>query len=259
MSESQPLSGKRILITRAPGTETTLAEGLRALGAEPVAIPLIRIEPLDDAGAVEAVAKAGEYDCVVITSPNGADALMRLARGPLPRVASVGPATTARLTSHGIEVAVQPSTFHAEALAEELAGRDQVKGKRFLLVRGDRSTDALPKALRAAGGEVTDAIVYRTILAGAEAAPVLEEALAAGMDAISITSGTSAQAWVEALGADRVQEVMTSVPAIAIGPLTARSMKHFGLPIAAIAHPHTMEGLVEAVREVLTAIDRRDH
>jgi uroporphyrinogen-III synthase len=42
---AQPLAGRRVLVTRAPHQAGKLSEGLRALGAEPVEVPVLEIQP----------------------------------------------------------------------------------------------------------------------------------------------------------------------------------------------------------------------
>ena len=45
------LEGKRILVTRAAHQAGKLSEGLRALGAEPVEVPVLEIQPPADSRA----------------------------------------------------------------------------------------------------------------------------------------------------------------------------------------------------------------
>ena len=68
---TQPLAGRRILVTRAAKQAGKLSEGLRALGAEAVEVPVIEIcppasyEPLDDA-----LRRVDSYDWLLFTSMN---------------------------------------------------------------------------------------------------------------------------------------------------------------------------------------------
>ena len=251
-----PLAGRRVLVTRAVSAGTELSDRLRALGAEPLEVPLFRIEKADMAPLIQALADPPAFDWIVVTSPNGADALAAAlgadnhAAGDLPPVASVGPGTSARLGAHGVAAALEPREHHGRGLADALAAAGPLRGKRFLLVRPERAPRDLPQALAAAGAKVTEVAAYRTVIAGPEAAGALEAALAAGVAAIAVTSPSTVEAWVRALGADRTQRVFTEVPAVAIGPSTGAAMKRHGLPIAAIAHPHTMEALATAISVV---------
>jgi uroporphyrinogen III methyltransferase/synthase len=74
--ERRPLHGKRVVVTRARAQASGLAATLRALGAEVVELPAIRIEPRIESEEVRrAVERIGEYALVCVTSANGAHLL----------------------------------------------------------------------------------------------------------------------------------------------------------------------------------------
>ena len=56
--EGLPLSGKVVLVTRAAGQEGALAERLAALGAEVLAMPVIRVADPEDWGPADAASSA---------------------------------------------------------------------------------------------------------------------------------------------------------------------------------------------------------
>ena len=98
---SLPLAGRRVLVTRAAHQAGKLSEGLRALGAEPVEVPVLEIrppssfEPLD-----EALRQLDHYDWLILTSANTVRALVEraaelgIALAPASlKVAAVGEAT----------------------------------------------------------------------------------------------------------------------------------------------------------------------
>src|SRR5262249_25658268 len=74
---SRPLEGKRVLVTRAPEQASDTAEKLRALGAVPVEIPTIVLEPpLDRAPLLDAAKNPSRWDVVAFTSPNAVEAFL---------------------------------------------------------------------------------------------------------------------------------------------------------------------------------------
>ena len=74
--ERRPLHGRRVVVTRARAQASGLAKTLRALGAEVVELPAIRIEPsLESEEVRSAVEKIGDYALICLTSPNGAHLL----------------------------------------------------------------------------------------------------------------------------------------------------------------------------------------
>jgi uroporphyrinogen III methyltransferase/synthase len=98
------LEGRRILVLRPEAQADDLAGALEALGATPVVVPAIRIEPLLDWDAVDrALDRIGSYDWVLFTSVNGVAAVIgRMAEG------GIGPEVFRRDRS-------RPGTRHAGA------------------------------------------------------------------------------------------------------------------------------------------------
>ncbi len=73
--ESRPLFGKRIVVTRTRKQAGALSGKLRALGADVLEIPTIRVEPPTELREfAELVKDAHTYEWIVFTSPNGVDA-----------------------------------------------------------------------------------------------------------------------------------------------------------------------------------------
>ncbi len=132
--ESRPLFGKRIVVTRTRKQAGALSGKLRALGADVLEIPTIRIEPPTQLREfAELVKDAHTYEWIVFTSPNGVDAFFewfyRLFSDARDiggaRIAAVGPATAARVREFHLKVDVQPETAVAEALVEALQSERQ--------------------------------------------------------------------------------------------------------------------------------------
>src|SRR5690606_16315376 len=72
-----PLAARRIVVTRPPDQAGELADPLRALGAEVLVAPLIRIaHPPDRRPLENAAREAQTFDWVVLTSANGAHRFM---------------------------------------------------------------------------------------------------------------------------------------------------------------------------------------
>ena len=77
--ENRPLSGKRIVVTRTRKQASVLSNKLRALGAQVVELPTIRIEPPTDLREfAELVQDAHIYDWIVFTSANGVEAFFEI-------------------------------------------------------------------------------------------------------------------------------------------------------------------------------------
>src|SRR5438876_12057142 len=156
--ERRPLSGKRIVITRTRKQASALSNKLRALGAQVIELPTIRIEPPNDLrGFAELVQDAHIYDWIVFTSANGVEAFFEIffklyddAReigGP--RIAAIGPATAQRVKDFHLHVDLQPDEFIAEAVVREFQKQGGVENLRVLLVRAEKARDVLRNHLSA--------------------------------------------------------------------------------------------------------------
>src|SRR3954462_12347751 len=141
--EGRPLHGKRIVVTRARAQASELARRLDALGAEPIELPAIRIEPRIDTDEVRrAVESIHSYALVCLTSPNGVNLLFEAmaAQGRDARalanasIAAIGAGTEAALASYGLIADIVPERFVAEELVEAL-DQLQLANKPVLIAR----------------------------------------------------------------------------------------------------------------------------
>jgi uroporphyrinogen-III synthase/uroporphyrinogen III methyltransferase/synthase len=246
-----------VLVTRAAQQSGKLSEGLRALGAEPVEVPVLEIvapesyAPLDDA-----LRNLDRYDWLVLTSTNTIRAVSaRSARfGVNPanteglKVAAIGSATAKAARHNGFHVSIVPESYIAESLVENMC--DHVAGKRVLLARAAIARDVIPDALRAAGAEVDVVDAYRNVLP--DAAPEqLRQAVHEGLHAATFTSSSSATHLSEAARIAGIPWPFAGVPAVSIGPITSQTLRELGWPPAAEAEPSDIPGLAAAVVGVL--------
>ncbi len=160
---SRPLAGLTVLVTRAQDQASELSAALRQAGAEPLALPTLRITAPTDPAPLDAALReiaARRYDWVVFTSANAVARVVARA-GALnldeasfagTQVAAVGAAPAATLRAAGIAVDQVPERFRAEAVVGALAARG-VGGPRVRYPRGNHPRDTLPHGLRAVGGE----------------------------------------------------------------------------------------------------------
>ena len=235
-AERRPLHGVTVAVTQARTQASELVRRLRALGAGVVEAPVIRIEPL--AGAP---IDASAYDLVCLTSPNAPPLLLERIGGDARLlagvdVAAIGPGTAAAIRAIGVRPDIVAERAVAEGLLEALAGR--VAGRRVLVARAEDARDTLPDGLREAGAESVDVVpLYRTT----PDAPGGVDALAA--DLVTFTSSSTVR-FFHAAFADHE---LSAVQGVSIGPVTSATMRDLGIPIAAEAAHHDLDGLVAAV------------
>ena len=75
-----PLAGRRVLVTRAAHQAGKLSEGLRALGAEPVEVPVLELRPPENLQPLDsALRQIKKYDWLILTSANTVRAILERA------------------------------------------------------------------------------------------------------------------------------------------------------------------------------------
>jgi uroporphyrinogen-III synthase len=251
------LAGKRVLVTRAAHQATKLSDGLRALGAEPVEVPVLEIQPPQSYAALDdALAHLDRYDWLIFTSANAIpvihDRMMDLGipcSSIRARIAAIGNATAQAVDAllH-LTVSITPAEYVAESLVAELA--PQIAGKRVMLARAEIARDVIPNALRAAGATVDVVDAYRNVLPAA-APEMLRKALSDGIDAATFTSSSSVTHLAAAARAAGIAFPFAGVRAVSIGPITSKTLRELGWEPAAEASPSDIAGLVAAVSQFL--------
>jgi uroporphyrinogen III methyltransferase/synthase len=246
--ERRPLIGRKVLVTRTRAQASQLADALRRAGADPIEVPVIEVVDPDDGGDAlrSAAGRLGQFDWVVVTSPNGAERLLAAvdavggdARSfALSSVAAIGPGTAAALAAGGIKADLVPERFVAESLVEVFP-EPGVDGGRVLLARAAVARDVLPDGLRALGWEVEVVDAYRTIPA---AISDEQRALAATAEIATFASSSTVDHFVAAFGAAAVPPVVAC-----IGPVTGDTARRHGLAVAVEAPVHSIDGLVGAL------------
>ena len=251
-STDVPLQGKRVLVTRAQAQAHDLEARLRALGAVPLAFPTIHITPPQDGYAAldAALRELPTFDWVVFTSVNGVDHVwQRLAVLGLAdhiftglQLAAIGPATAAELSVRGLQSAVVPKRFVAEALLEVIPNP---AGKRFLLPRAALARDTLRTGLQDAGAQVIEVPAYDTILPEPSSKTLAE--LETGVDVLTFTASSTVRNFVAQLGQARARLLANQAQVAAIGPITAETARNLGLRVDVVASEYTIGGLVAAL------------
>jgi uroporphyrinogen-III synthase len=254
---SLPLAGRRVLVTRAAHQAGKLSEGLRALGAEPVEVPVLEIRAPESFAALDAaLRRLDSYDWLILTSANTVRALagraaalgIALAQRDGLKVAAVGEATAEAARKTGFILTFVPEFYVAESLVEGLMSR--TAGRKILLARAAVARDLIPDALRAAGASVDVVDAYQNFMP--EGVPEqLRQALVEGVDAVTFTTSSSVRHLAAAAGAAKVSWPFAGVAAISIGPITSATLRELGWEPAVEANPSDVSGLIWAVARLL--------
>ena len=297
--EKRPLFGKRVVVTRPVNQQpshsntpanhnSSLSDMLARAGAQPISVPLIEIAKAADGGAAlrAAAERLGDYDWVILTSANGARALLSAINDARDfgksKVAAIGPATAEVLTAANIRPDLVPSSYIAEALLGELLEEELLGGAasvapsetageslaatangetaiagtsrpRVLIARAAVARDVLPEGLREAGWEVDVVEAYRT--EGVEVS-VAARAEIASSDVITFASPSAVEQFAKAGLVSEVTIADRPNPIVAcIGPVTAAAARRLGLDVTVEAAEHTASGLVEALESYFVNSD----
>jgi uroporphyrinogen-III synthase len=253
------LAGRSVVVTRAAEQAGRLVALLEAEGAVVIEVPTVVIVDPDDGGRALAAAagRIADFDWVVVTSPNGAARLAaaihqdpaRQSTGPAPRswrLAVIGPGTAEACATLGLEVDLIPERFVAEGLLASFPPAPP-GGGRVLLAQAEGARPVLAAGVARRGWSVEAVSAYRTVSAPVPLALLDRVAMA---DAITFTSGSTARSFVGAIPGGQASAVSTAA-VVCIGPVTAGEAEAVGLKVAAVADPHDLHGLVEAVVRAL--------
>ena len=127
--EGRPLSGQRIVVTRAREQAGQLSHLLESTGAEVIELPFIEVTPSFDAKIIsEVFAEIAAYKWIIFTSANGVKLFFDLFYkgyddirylGPM-RIAAVGAATAREIEKHKLKVDLLPNKANANSLATRM-------------------------------------------------------------------------------------------------------------------------------------------
>lgn len=253
-SDSAPLAGRRVLVTRAADQAVDFSAALARAGAEPVVVPTIEIVPPPSfADLDQAIARLEQVDYLLLTSANAVTAffnrLRALGRGQqLPgrlQTVVVGPKSAAALARYGVTADLVPEDFRAEGVVALLGSR--VGGKRLLYPKAALARDLIPAELTRAGAEVIDPVAYASAVP-AGAAASLQRALVAGLDLLTFTASSTVKNFVALLSADCLR-LARQIPVASIGPLTSTTARELGFTVAIEPASSTLEEMVMAIED----------
>jgi len=267
--ERRPLFGRRVVVTRAARQAGGLVHLLAGQGADAVAFPcldFVAAEPAEQHALAQALARMSDYTGVIVSSPNGVEALVAgLARAELDarafagkQVAAIGTGTADALIARGLRPDIVPDEARSEGLIDCLRERGLLGG-RWLQLRADEGRDLLTKAMAEAGGELQLIVGYRTVR------PKVPQLLLSsllgvdqggeGFDAICFASGRTARHFLETFGEAHgelsAKAALARAKVVAIGPVTATAIEALGVGVDAIAAEPSERGLADAVLRVL--------
>lgn len=238
-----PLSGKRLVVTRAAKQTSGITARLTALGAEVIETPMIETRAVE--GNFDWTNLAN-FDILAFTSTNGVESFFRqlFAAGFDVRVlagkkiASVGKITEKKLLEYGVRCDYVPEDHTGEGLGKLLASLP-VDHSRILFLQGNFADDTLLKLLP----QATRWVVYET-LPVAELPEWKREAVA-GADAVVFASTSAVENFCAVIPAEAGISPRTS---FCIGRMTESAARKHGFDTVT-SDETTMDSLVKKIAE----------
>ncbi|MBF7097166.1 uroporphyrinogen-III C-methyltransferase [Alkalibacter mobilis] len=251
--ENRPLSGKRIMVTRARAQTSTLSKKIQDLGGEVIEFPMIKIKELDtDKKTKESIVNIESYDWMIFTSQNSVNIFFKklfeegydLRKIGNVKIAAIGNATADELKKMHIKADLIPKNFVAESLFEEL--KVILKpSDRVLLPRGLSSREVLFESLYSIC-IVDEVKIYETIRDNEINNIKIQDLLSDDqIDCITFTSSSTVKNLAHILGEN--MDLLKKSKLYSIGPITSETLNEYGSFSYCQASSYDVDGLIEAI------------
>ena len=262
-SDSLPLNGRRIVVTRSRNQSHGLVSGLTLLGAELGEIPTIEIKPPDSYDEIDdAISRLDDYDWMVFTSQNGVASFFKRARalgleaGAFNRLkyAAVGKVTAGELLSHGIQADLVPRKRSSTDLLNAFDDKHvDLETVRVLFPCSDLSQDTMLLGVTERGGSIDRIVVYRTIepdVAPQKLACVLDPQ----PDLVTFTSPSTVRNYRRLLERNGHLAAIREIPGSSIGPVTTKAAAEAGIEIVAESREASARSMVESIYQYFSQV-----
>ena len=259
--EELPLAGYKVLLTRPRDLISSMAQKLRAQGAEVLELPAIRTEATEDNEALRRAWKQmQQYQWLVFTSPTGVKVFFEQMKreccdirmlGTV-KIAAIGEGTKKALRERGLFVDLMPEIYDGENLARTLAA-ELSGGENILIPRAEAGNLELVKILKEAGACVDDVATYRTCYESQDVIDEVAEFEKGKIDCAVFTSASTVRGFAEAVqGLD-----FSKVKAACIGKQTRAEAEKYGMQTW-MAKKATMDSLVQLVIDMKNEGDEQN-
>jgi len=230
----KPLIDLNILITRPLHQSAFLAEGIRALGGNPILFPVLEIADITDLNPLKnLINRLDEFDWAIFVSPNAVNKAMSviIQQRTLPKrlkIAAVGKGSANTLSNYGInEVLVPTEHSDSEALLrqEEL---QNMQGKRVVIFRGNDGRQLLGETLVRRGAVVEYAECYLRKKPDIDASSLVTAWSQGEIHAVIITSSEGLHNLFDIIGT-LGQQLLKLTPIFTAHERIAQTAKNLGL------------------------------
>jgi len=251
--ETKPLFSKNIVVTRAKDKTNELSRELYEMGANVIALPMIKIKKMIDAERMKTVLAAfSHFDYVIFSSENGVRVFFeemfslshdaRIFSGK--RICAIGRKTKEALLRYGLCADIVPARGTSEGLWEKLSGEIK-SGNHALLIQAKNGRRYLSEAL-AKSCSLTEIYPYETIAEETEADGLRVLVNSRQIDAITFTSPSTVTNLLSHVSAEELKA--NSVLLFSIGESTTKTIINAGLCVCAESENADVRSLALAVK-----------
>ncbi len=254
-ADARPLAGRRVILLRSGRRTRRAVRWLEDWGAEVVLCPVSRLADPDRYDLVDAALRRLErYDWVIFTSAEASDRFFERMqwvgediRRLRAKIAVVGPETAMRVRGRGLIPELMPDgEYSQEGLAEAFRSIP-LRGSLVLFPGGQLNRTFLAEELRGRGALVDELVLYQN-QSEPLSLPLHQAIRTESADAIVYTASSQVEYLVEQL-APEDRRHLAAIPSFSIGPLTTRTLNHYGIEAAREAAQPSVRLLVELVRD----------
>ena len=238
-----PLKNKTVLVTRSKEQASDFIMMLENIGATTIALPLISTAAINQIQLSESI-EGNKFTWIIFTSPNAVKFFFETISPQQIncKIAVVGSKTEEHLEALGIKIDLIPSQFTAKQLASEIPVK---QNENIFIPRSNLAKNTAVEILEKRNCSVETLAIYENTSIN-YSKEELETIFKKEIDFITFTSGSTVSSFMK-LGIELNNEKV-----ICIGPETAKVATQNNINIAAIAKPHTIEGIIASIKKSLT-------
>ena len=251
--EEKPLFGKNIVVTRSRTQSSLLSEKIRDMGGNPIEIPTIKIQKVEDNCELESeINRIKDYTYIVFSSKNAVDIFfdklndMNYDARVLcnSKICAVGSETAKAIKAKGIIADIVPKRYVAEGLYEEL--KDIInENDKILIPRAKNARDFLVNKL-SEKSYVKEVITYESVIDADNKNLALQVIDDEEVEYITFASSSTVKNFMTLIGENNIKK-LNDKKIISIGPITSKTIEDFGVKIYKEADEATIDSMIDII------------
>ena len=251
--EEKPLFGKNIVVTRCRTQSSALAEKISDMGGNPIEVPTIKIQKVEDNKELEAeINRIKDYTYIIFSSKNAVDIFFEKLNDMgydtralyNSKICAVGVETAKAIKSRGIITDIVPEKYVAEGLYEEL--KDIInENDKILIPRAKNARDFLVNKL-SEKCYIKEVITYESVIDNDKKNLALEVIEDENIDYITFSSSSTVKNFITLIGEENLEK-LENKKIISIGPITSKTIEDFGLKVYKEAEVATIDSMIDSI------------